>query len=80
MRVVHISWIDSQTDQGWNDTDPKEYEKEHLTHSVGFFLFETHSFVVIAHSFDPHTKECNGRIAIPLVAVKDIRTLCQIKT
>lgn len=77
MRVVHIEWIDSHTDTGWDAfTHTDAFD---LCHTVGFILDETEHYIIVAHSFDPATDEWNGRISIPLCAVKNVRTLCRIK-
>lgn len=78
MKVVHIEWLDSQQEIGWDEASPELYEHDVLTHSIGLLLFETYSYILIAHSYDPETNEFNGRMAIPLCAIKEMRTLCHV--
>lgn len=79
MKVLHVEWLDSQTDIGWEPIEAIAPCHE-VTHTVGLFLAETANSVVIAHSYDPATKEFNGRIYIPIVSIIEMRTICQIKT
>jgi len=79
MRIVHIEWVDSHTEVGWEGIDLNDAALD-ITHTVGIFLGETHNYALVAHSYDPATNEYNGRISIPLSCIKDLRTLCQIKT
>lgn len=78
MRIVHVQWLDSQTDIGWdsfNHTDDFD-----LCHTVGILCGETEHYLIVANSFDPATNEFNGRISIPLCSIKEVRNLCRIKT
>jgi hypothetical protein len=77
IRVIYVEWLDSQTEVGWSEGEVEELS---LTISVGIFIKETKDAIVIANSYDPETGENNGRIYIPLSAIKKIRTLCQIQT
>ena len=77
IKIVHIEWIDSQAEIGWEPfTHTDDFD---LCHTVGFLLAETDHYAIVAHSYDPATEEWNGRISIPLCAIKDVRTLCRIK-
>ena len=77
-KVVHITWIDSQTDSGW--TPIKEVAEElELTHTIGFFVSESDAFYIVAHSFDPQTESVNGLMTIPKSAVETIKTLKRVK-
>lgn len=79
MRAVHVIWIDSHTEIGW-DAYRAEHTEPDLTHTVGVMIDETENYAILAHSYDPASNEWNGRISIPLQAIKEIRTLCRIKT
>jgi hypothetical protein len=78
MKVVYIRWIDSETEIGWRENDIA-HDHMDLCHSVGLLLAETHHYYILAHSYDPANQESNGRISIPKVSVKEMRTICQIK-
>ena len=78
LRIVYIEWEDSETTDGWSPIDSSQ-EDLPLAHSVGIFLSDDKGFVEIAHSIDPVNGNVNGRIRIPHVAIKKIRTLCQIQ-
>jgi hypothetical protein len=75
-KVVHVTWLDSSAGNGWED--PATLEALTLTHSVGFLIKETENSVVVAVSYDPHTEEINSYKQIPLMAIKQMRTLCRI--
>ncbi len=79
MKVVHVEWIDSEADVGWEIAD---YRHDWISkcHSVGFLAAETENYIVIANSLDPDHQEFNGRISIPTCSIIEMRTLCQIKT
>lgn len=79
MKVVHITWLDSEADNSWTSLDAVEGVLE-LTHTVGLLVRETKSSLVVAHSHDPATDSVNGLITIPRPAVEKVRTLCRIKT
>lgn len=74
--LIHIQWIDSCSEIGW-----EEYSEpaEQITHTMGILINETNNYVIIAHSFDPSTNEWNGRICIPNCAIKDLKVICQIQ-
>lgn len=80
MKVVHIEWIDSQTEIGWESVGHVPPEPE-ITHTVGFLIHEGEHYLVVANSYDPATHETNGRIVIPQVSViGPVTQLCIIKT
>lgn len=76
LHVVHVTWIDSETDHGWDEWEPKN--EEGLAHTIGILQGETDNYLVVAHSVDENY--CNGRIAIPHGSIKDIKTICIIET
>lgn len=78
MKCVHVAWVDSQTDNGWDGFEPSD--KLDLCHTVAFLVAETEHYVVVAHSYDPATDEWNGRMSIPICAIVELRVLCRIKT
>lgn len=76
LRVIYCQWIDSETTHGWEPISDGEMP---LVHSVGVYLNETEEYLQLAHSIDPSNENANGTIKIPQVAIKKIRTLCQIQ-
>jgi len=78
MKVVHIQWIDSCTEVGWEDA--KDDEGFEVSHTVGFVVSETAHYTVIANSYDPPSNQWNGRIAIPNCSIVKVKVLCRIKT
>lgn len=76
LRVVYVEWIDSETTQGWDAITDGELP---TCHSVGIHLNQTADYVQLAHSIDPANGNVNGTLKIPQVAIKKIRTLCQIQ-
>lgn len=77
MKVVHIEWLDSQTEDGWTAKDDVTSALE-LTHTVGFLVHENDLCLVVAHSMDAQTDSFNGLITIPRQAIERQRTLCRV--
>lgn len=77
-KVVHVVWVDSDASAEWTSLEDLEREIK-LTHSVGFYVEETESCLIIALSFDPDTESVNNYLRIPHEAVKELKTLCRIK-
>lgn len=79
MKVVHIQWIDSCTEIGWEEY--KGDMEPEVTHTVGLLVNEGDFYTIVANSYDPATNEWNGRIAIPNISMLEPpNLLCQIKT
>jgi hypothetical protein len=78
MTILHIEWLDSETDHGWHRIEDLEHELG-LTHSTGFLIHESDVFLLIAHSYDPDTESANGLMTIPKGAIKARRTICRVK-
>lgn len=74
MKIVYVTWIDSSTDDGWQDANELD-ERPDLVHSVGFLVKETDTLLVIANSYDPATGHSNGRMSIPLVSIQKVKTI-----
>lgn len=79
MTILHIEWLDSETDHGWQVIAEIEQNELGLTHSTGFLIRESEQFLLIAHSYDPDTESANGLMTIPKGAIKARRTLCRVK-
>lgn len=77
MKVIHVEWIDSYAEIGWEPANLNEHQ--HVTHSVGILMNEGENYLVVANSYDPTTDEWNGRISIPNVSILETRTLCHIQ-
>lgn len=79
MKVLHISWIDSTGVADWTPVDQVGNEIK-LTHSVGFLVRETENSIVLALSYDPETESVHCFKHIPIVAIEELREICQIST
>lgn len=77
LRVIHVQWIDSETDDGWEGLPDDQYLRP--VHTIGILLKEAKDHILISNSFDPDSHFSNGRIVIPLCAIKNVRTICHIK-
>jgi len=78
LKIVYVEWADSETLNGWEPINSRDEELP-LAYSVGVYLNETEEFLELAHSVDPKNEAANGRIKIPLSAIKKCRTLCQVQ-
>lgn len=79
MKVVHIEWLDASCTGSWTDlNDIQAFDQ--LTHTVGMLLKETETMAIIAATYDPSTQSANAIMSIPLCCIKEMRTICQIKT
>jgi hypothetical protein len=76
LKIVYAEWIDSETSHGWDAIADGPLP---LCYTVGIYLNEHEDYIQLAHSLDPASGNANGTIKIPLVAIKKLRTLCQIQ-
>ena len=79
MKVVHVTWRDSETSDGWESLeDAIAYVPDMMAHTVGFLLREAEEFIAIAHSWDYENRNYNGRIIIPRSSIVKMEVLCGI--
>lgn len=78
MRVVHVEWVDSETETGWEPLSSVE-SRPLIAHTVGFLLKEADDFVMVAHSFDFENEHYNGAIRIPRCSIVKMSLLCGVK-
>jgi hypothetical protein len=79
VKVLHVTWIDSETTHGWEPvTDVSDSALS--VFSVGFLIKETPEFICLCHSYDTLNENYNGGIKIPIAAIQEVRTICTIPT
>lgn len=76
-QIVHVQWVDSQSQNGWHDLSDLELERS-ITHSVGLLITDNKEYIVVAHSFDPETDHYNGIMRIPKACILKTRTICRV--
>lgn len=68
LQFMEVTWIDSETDQGW-DTPDKIEQPTKYAKSYGYFVKEGNEYLSIASDYDEGTKHFNRFIHIPLVTI-----------
>lgn len=64
---IEVTWDDSETDDGWEDTRFVKLKDEPPAHSAGVIIAEDDDKIILAADMSPSgkdTDQCNRRITI----------------
>lgn len=69
MRKEHVTWVDSQSEDGWTEIDTLE-PKAALCETVGFVVAETDEILCIASTVEESINQCCCIMHIPQHAIQ----------
>jgi hypothetical protein len=76
--IISVVWLDSEADANWTPLESVTDELD-ITHSAGFLIKETETFILLALSFDETTQSINTFKKIPLAAIQKITKIKKVK-
>ena len=68
--LVEITWVDAETDHGWEETSESDAVLP-ITTTIGFLIRETDDAYLVASTISETSS--NGRIKVPKGMVKEIK-------
>lgn len=77
IEVVHLTWVDSETIQGWSALDEVDTKLREI-HAVGFLIHQDKERFVLSIGYDQVNDHANPILVIPKAAVKKVKVLCAI--
>lgn len=78
IRIVHVSWVDSETIAEWHGLGDLSHELGEIQ-TVGMLIHQDKECYLIASTYDGTTDSINAAIYIPRECVRTVRPLGTVK-